>query len=162
MRLFFLGLLKAVTVPLKYALTDTFLQSSKTVSVWLIKVMKKTLCKQPPEVFYKKALLKNFAIFTGNHQCWSLFWIKLQTFSSATSLKWDSNIGVFLWILLNFNKNAYFEEYFFFEHLFWRIEVFQQMSMVKSRFHKVTDQTSATLVNQGSDVFIVFDKDVLL
>ena len=23
--------------------------------------------KQPPEVFYKDAVLKNFAIFTGNH-----------------------------------------------------------------------------------------------
>ena len=27
----------------------------------------------------KKALLKNFAIFTGKQQCWSLFLIKLQT-----------------------------------------------------------------------------------
>ena len=29
--------------------------------------------KQPPEVFYKKTVLKNFAIFTGKHLCWSLF-----------------------------------------------------------------------------------------
>ena len=26
--------------------------------------------KQPPDVFYKKAVLKSFAIFTGNHLCW--------------------------------------------------------------------------------------------
>ena len=25
--------------------------------------------KQPPEVFYKKAALKNLKIFTGKHQC---------------------------------------------------------------------------------------------
>ena len=29
--------------------------------------------KQPPEVFYKKAVLKCFAIFTGKHLCWTLF-----------------------------------------------------------------------------------------
>ena len=29
--------------------------------------------KQPPEVFYKKAALKGFAIFTGKHLCGSLF-----------------------------------------------------------------------------------------
>ena len=36
--------------------------------------------KQPPDVFCKKAALKNFAIFTGKHLCWSLFLIKLQAF----------------------------------------------------------------------------------
>ena len=34
--------------------------------------------KQPPEVFYKKSVPKNFPIFTGKHLCWSLFLIKLQ------------------------------------------------------------------------------------
>ena len=33
--------------------------------------------KQPPEVFYKKAVLSNFAIFTGKHLCRSLLLIKL-------------------------------------------------------------------------------------
>ena len=40
-----------------------------------------------PEVFYKKAILKNFAIFTENHLYWSLFLIKLQAFRPATLLK---------------------------------------------------------------------------
>ena len=31
------------------------------------------LQKQPPEVFYEKAILKNFAIFTGKNPCWILF-----------------------------------------------------------------------------------------
>ena len=51
---------------------------------------------QAPEVFYKKAVLKNFSVFTGKHLCWSLFLIKLQAFRSATSLKRDPNTGVFL------------------------------------------------------------------
>ena len=32
-------------------------------------------------MFYKKATQKNFAIFTGEHLCWSFFLIKLQVFS---------------------------------------------------------------------------------
>ena len=36
--------------------------------------------KQPPKVFYKKAVLKNFAMFTGKHLCWTFFLVKLQTF----------------------------------------------------------------------------------
>ena len=35
--------------------------------------------KQPPVVFYKKAVLKNFAIFTGKQLCRNLFLIKFQT-----------------------------------------------------------------------------------
>ena len=34
--------------------------------------------QKQPKVFYKKAVLKNIAIFTGKHLCWSLFFIKLQ------------------------------------------------------------------------------------
>ena len=33
--------------------------------------------KQPPEVFFKKDVLKNFANFTGKHLCWSLFFDKV-------------------------------------------------------------------------------------
>ena len=36
-----------------------------------------TFKKQPPEVFYKKAVLKNFAIFRGKTLCWSLFLINV-------------------------------------------------------------------------------------
>ena len=47
--------------------------------------------KQPPDVLHKKASLKNVAIFTGKHLCWSLFLIKLQAFSYTTSFKKESN-----------------------------------------------------------------------
>ena len=33
--------------------------------------------KQPPEVFYKKGVLKNFARFTEKRQCWSLVFNKV-------------------------------------------------------------------------------------
>ena len=39
--------------------------------------------KQPPELFYKKAVLKSFAIFTGKHLCWILLLIKLQACNSV-------------------------------------------------------------------------------
>ena len=52
--------------------------------------------KQPPEVFHKKSCFQIFAIITRKHLCFSLFFIKLQTFRPATLLKRDSNTGVFL------------------------------------------------------------------
>ena len=43
--------------------------------------------KQPPEVFCKKAVLRNFAIFTGKQLCWSPFLIKLHSSNPSTLLK---------------------------------------------------------------------------
>ena len=40
--------------------------------------------KQPAEVFYKKAVLKNFSVFTGKYLCLILFLIKIRVFRSAT------------------------------------------------------------------------------
>ena len=42
--------------------------------------------------------------------CWSLFLMKLQAFKPATSLKWDSNAGVFCEYYKIF-KNNYFKEH---------------------------------------------------
>ena len=42
-----------------------------------------------------KGVLKNFAIFTGKHLCWSFFLIKLQAYRPAALLKRNSNTGVF-------------------------------------------------------------------
>ena len=52
--------------------------------------------KQQPEVFCKKAVLKNLANFKGKRLCWNLFLIKLQAKRPATLLKRDSYTGVFL------------------------------------------------------------------
>ena len=38
-----------------------------------------TMQKQPPDVFYKKAVLKNFAIFIGKQMRWTLFLITFPT-----------------------------------------------------------------------------------
>ena len=58
--------------------------------------------KETSEVSYKKVVLKNFAIFTGKHLCWSHFLRQLQAFKHATLFKSDSNTYIFLWILRNF------------------------------------------------------------
>ena len=47
-------------------------------------------------VLERKAVLKNFAIFTEKHLYWSLFVIKLQVLRPATLLKRDSNTGIFV------------------------------------------------------------------
>ena len=44
----------------------------------------------------KNAVLKNSAIFTGKHLCWSLFLMNLQAFRPPILLKRDSYTGVFL------------------------------------------------------------------
>ena len=45
--------------------------------------------KQPPEVFCKKGVFKNFANFRGKHLCWSRFWKKqpLEVFCRKVVLK---------------------------------------------------------------------------
>ena len=43
---------------------------------WQIK-QKRTLQNQPPEVFYKKNVLENFAKFSRKHLCQSLFFNKV-------------------------------------------------------------------------------------
>ena len=53
------------------------------------------------QILFQIGVLKNFAIFTGKHLCWSLFLIKLQDWNPATLIKGDSNTGVFLWKLRN-------------------------------------------------------------
>ena len=65
-------------------------------------------------VFFKIDSMKNFAILTGKHLCWSLILIKFQTWRPASLLKKDFNIGVFLWILQNFQ-----EQLFYVEHHWW-------------------------------------------
>ena len=57
--------------------------------------------------FFKIGVLKNFAIFTGKHLCWSLFLIKLQVWNPVTSLKRDSNTVVFLWYCEIFKKGFF-------------------------------------------------------
>ena len=55
-----------------------------------------TIQKQLLEQFYKKAVLKNLAIFIGKHLCWSLFLVKMKAFREEhlrTTASDHSNLG---------------------------------------------------------------------
>ena len=52
-----------------------------------LKIFNGKIQKQPPEVFYKKGVLKNFTKFTGKHLCQSLFVNKVAGPRPATLLK---------------------------------------------------------------------------
>ena len=64
---------------------------------------------QSREVFYKKAVLKNFSVFTGKYLFSSLSLMKLRAFRSATLLK-QIPTQVFLCECCKIFKNAFFEE----------------------------------------------------
>ena len=49
--------------------------SLNTFARWLFNYFKK-MQRQPPEVFYKKVVVENFAISTEKYHCWSLFLIQ--------------------------------------------------------------------------------------
>ena len=53
-------------------------------------------------MFFKIDVLKNFAIFTEKHLCWSLFLIKLQAFRQETAAK------VFSWECCDIFKSSFF------------------------------------------------------
>ena len=59
--------------------------------------------KQPPEVFFKKGVLKNFANLTEKHLCWSLFLIKMEA--------WETPAQMFSCEISKIFKNTYFEEH---------------------------------------------------
>ena len=52
------------------------------------------------QMIFKIDVLKDFAIFTGKHLCWSLFLIMLQVLRSATLSERDSITGVYWWWIL--------------------------------------------------------------
>ena len=56
----------------------------------------------PPEVFYKKVVCENFAIFTRKHLCWSL--------RPTTLLKKETPTQMFFCEYWDISKKTYFEE----------------------------------------------------
>ena len=69
-----------------------------TVAPDVFKVKIKNKLKQTPKVFYKKAILKIFSIFTGKDLCGSLFFNK------------ETPTQVFLCEYYKIFKNNYFEK----------------------------------------------------
>ena len=52
------------------------------------------------QTFFKISVLQNFALCTGKHLCWGLFFNKAACLKPL--LEKDSSTGAFLWILQNF------------------------------------------------------------
>ena len=63
------------------------------------------------QMFFKRGVIRNYAIFTEKHLCWSLFLIKLETLWPAVLFqlwpKRDFNTDVLLWILQNFYEQHF-------------------------------------------------------
>ena len=80
----------------------------KKVNLMLLSYLRYVLQKQPPEVFCKKTVLKNFAIFTGKHLFFRVsFLVKLQVCNfiekeTLTQMFFCQYCGIF--------KNTYFQE----------------------------------------------------
>ena len=86
--------------------------------------------KQPTEVFYKKAVLKDFAILAGKHLFWSLFLISCQSFKKETPTQVSSyeHCKTFKNIYYIF-KNMYERLFLYFRILkklfFWKMKQWQ-------------------------------------
>ena len=67
-----------------YVSNDSEWKPSKSLQ-WYHYICSETITyqKQPPEVFCKKGILRNFAKFTGKHLCQSLFFNKVTGFRLA-------------------------------------------------------------------------------
>ena len=63
-------------------------------------------------MFFKIGVLKNFANYTGEYLCWSLFLIKLQPLRPTTLLKRDFSTGCFLVKFAKFLKTPFFTYHF--------------------------------------------------
>ena len=95
---------------LKFGCPWNFWDFSEISAFPLVCIYSDWICqKQSLEVIYKKSC-KNFAIFTGNHLCWILFLIRLQSWRTATLLKKTSK-QVFSCEYCEISKNTYFWNY---------------------------------------------------
>ena len=57
--------------------TSTFVEQRSNFELNFTVLQLLLVKKQPPEVFCKNSVLKNFTNFTGKHLCWSLFFNKV-------------------------------------------------------------------------------------
>ena len=82
--------------------------------------------KQPPEVFYKKDVLRNFAKFTGKHLCQSLFFNKVAG-QACNFIKKETLAQMFSCEFCEISQNT-----FFIEHLLTAASVsLKNMSITK-------------------------------
>ena len=62
-------------------------------------------------MFFKIDILKNFAMFTGKHLCWSLFLIKTQSFKACNISKKRLQNRYFPVNIAKFLRKSFFIEY---------------------------------------------------
>ena len=67
--------------------------------------------KQPPEVFNKKGVLRNFAKFTGKHLCQSLFFIKVAVVYVCIFIKKETLALTFFYDFGESFKNIFFTDH---------------------------------------------------
>ena len=92
----------------------------------------------------KKGTVKNFANFTGNHLCWSLFLIMLQVFRAATLLKRYSNTE-FSYEICKIFKSTCFKDHLrktastcftseYYNKQWWRVWTRRDLDRVQSKY----------------------------
>ena len=67
--------------------------------------------KQPPEVFYKKGVVRNFTKFIGKHLCLSLFFNKVAGLRPVTFIKKETLAQVFSYEFCEISNNTFFTEH---------------------------------------------------
>ena len=117
---------------------------------WHVSVTEKMQCKvqkQPPKVFYKKGVLRNFAKFTGKQLCQSFFLNKVAGLRPATLLKkrlWYRCFPVY------FAK--FLRAPFLIEHLCWLLQ--NVFNMIQYTFELVRGLANGYLwLNSSIDIF---------
>ena len=73
-------------------------------------------------MFFKIGVLKNVARFTGKHQCWSLFFIKLHALRACNVMKKRFRYRCFLVKLAKILGTPFFTE-----HLRWLLQLFSKL-----------------------------------
>ena len=81
------------------------------------------------QMFIKISVLNNFAILTGKHMCWSLFFSGLKICNFLRTAFWEQqkflktafHIEHFRWLLLHFQKRGFAGFYFIYNYLFFGV-----------------------------------------
>ena len=108
--------------------------SHKQISTWRSGVLNVISKSSRLEVFCKESVLKNFAIFTLEHLCWSRFLIKLQALKACNFIKKKTPTQLLSCDYCKFFKSTYFEE-----HLQTIASEFILLNQKESRLVKITN-----------------------
>ena len=127
-----------------------FVPNSIKLNGWFVQ-------RQPPEVFYKKGVLRNFAKFTGKHLCQSLFFNKIVGSDFAKFLRTPFLWNTFGRLLLPWISKQFLREYcswsspfsfrFFTSTSIWKISMNSSIY-----FLSITSSSNLDVKNSTEDV----------